>query len=92
MGGCHVCSGLGSQVIELDGVDALVDTSNDLHGDSSSVDMVRIEAVTQPRHTGCDLVELDTLLASVYETVSMLQRTVARSEYIPRLYTNMVTR
>jgi hypothetical protein len=65
VGGCHVCSSLGSQVIQLDCVDALVDTGNDLHGNSSSVDMVGVEAVTQPRDTSCDLVELDTLLASV---------------------------
>ncbi|KAH0357813.1 hypothetical protein KCU83_g235, partial [Aureobasidium melanogenum] len=77
VGGCHVCSSLGSQVIELDGVDALVDTSNHLHGDSSSVNMVRIEAVTQPRDAGCDLVELDTLLASVCEIVSIFLTRIA---------------
>lgn len=53
------------QVIELDGGNTLVDTRDDLHGDGSSVDMVRIEAVTQPGDTSCDLVELNTLLTSI---------------------------
>lgn len=55
------------QVIQLDGVDTLVDTRDDLLGDSSSIDMFRVEAVTQPRHTGSDLVELHAFFASVCE-------------------------
>lgn len=28
--------------------------------------MLRVEAITEPRYTSCDLVESNTLLASVY--------------------------
>jgi hypothetical protein len=53
------------QVVELDGGNTLVDARNDLHGDGSGVDMVGVEAVTQPRDTGSDLVECNTLLAPI---------------------------
>lgn len=29
--------------------------------------MVHVEAITKPRNTSCDLVELDALLAAIYE-------------------------
>ena len=53
------------QIVELDGGNTLVDTRDDLHGDSGGVDMVRVKAVTQPRDTGSDLVECNTLLAPI---------------------------
>ena len=53
------------QIVELDGGDTLVNTSNDLHGDRRGIDVLWVEAITEPRHTGCDLVELDALLAAI---------------------------
>jgi hypothetical protein len=53
------------QIIQLDGRHALVDTRDDLHGDGGGVDMLRVEAITEPRHTGGDFVELYALLASI---------------------------
>jgi len=54
------------QVVELDGSDTLVDTGNDLHGDCSGIDVLWVKAITEPRDTSCDLVELHTLLAAIY--------------------------
>lgn len=65
------------QIIQLNGVDTLVDTSNDLHGNGGSIDVVGVKAVTQPRDTGCDLVELDTLLASICVWISILDEMMA---------------
>ena len=53
------------QVVEFDGGDTLVDTRDDLLGDSSSVDMLRVESITEPRHTSGNLVELHAFFASV---------------------------
>jgi hypothetical protein len=53
------------QIVELDGSNTLVDSRDDLHCDSGGVDMLRVKAVTQSRHTGCDLVECNTLLAPI---------------------------
>lgn len=53
------------QVIELDGVDTLVDTGDDLLGNGGSIDVLGIEAVTEPRNTRRDLVELDAFFASI---------------------------
>jgi len=91
------------QVIKLDCGDTLVDAGDDLHCDSSRVDMVRIEPVTQPRHAGCDFVELHAFFAPIWcRTVSHgndMQQRAGISEcssddenslYIPRLKTNMV--
>lgn len=55
------------QVIELNGVDTLVDTRDDFLGNGGSIDVLRVQAVTQPRHTGSDLVELHAFFASVCE-------------------------
>lgn len=55
------------QVVQLDGSDTLVDTRDNLLGDSGSIDMLRVEAVTEPRHTGSDLIELHAFFASVCE-------------------------
>lgn len=53
------------QVVQLNGVNTLVDTGDDLLCDSRSIDMIRIKAVTQSRHTSRDLIELYTLFTSV---------------------------
>jgi hypothetical protein len=53
------------QIIELYRRDTLVDTRDDLLGNSRGVNMIGVEAVTQPRNTGCDLVELNAFLAPI---------------------------
>lgn len=53
------------QVVELNGSHALVDTVDDLHGNGGRIDVLWVEAITEPRDTGCDLVELDALLAAI---------------------------
>jgi hypothetical protein len=58
------------QIIKLYSGDALVHTRDDLLGDGSSIDVIRVEAITQPRNTSCDLIELDTLLASIWSKMS----------------------
>lgn len=60
------------QVIKLDGSDTAIHTRDDLLGDSNGVDMVGVEAVTQTRYTGGNLVELDTLLAAICRLLSYL--------------------
>lgn len=84
--------GTAYQIIQLDGVDALVDTGNDLHGDGGSIDMVGVKAVTQSRHASCDFVELNTLLASVCSFVRFSNQAANMQCHLPRLYTNMVAR
>lgn len=64
--------GLAYQIVKLDSGHTLIDTRDDLLCDCSCVDMFRIKSVTQPRHAGCDLVELHSLLASIYESVSVV--------------------
>lgn len=56
------------QVVQLNCGDTLVHARDDLHCDGSRVNMVRIEPVTQPRHAGCDLVELHAFFASICST------------------------
>lgn len=53
------------QVVQLDGGDTLIYAIDHFHGDGCGVDMLRVEAVTEPRHTSCDLVELNTLFAAI---------------------------
>lgn len=60
-------AGWSYQVVQLNRVDTLVDTRDNLLGDSGSIDVLRVQAVTKPRHTGSDLVELHAFFASVYE-------------------------
>jgi len=69
------------QVVELDGGNTLVDTGDDLHGDSGGVDMVRVKAVTQPRDTGSDLVECNTLLAPIWYALAHACRDVSRIHF-----------
>jgi hypothetical protein len=54
-----------NQIVELDRCYTVVDSGDDLHGDGGWIDMVWVESVTQPRHSGCDLVELHAFLASI---------------------------
>ena len=53
------------QIIELRCCDATIDTRDDFLGDGHRVDVVDVEAVTQARDAGCDLVELNALLAPI---------------------------
>jgi hypothetical protein len=55
------------QIVKLNGVHTLVDTRDDFLGDGSSIDVLRVEAVTQSRNTGSDLIELHAFLASICE-------------------------
>ena len=56
------------QIVELDGVNTLVDACNDLHGNGCRIDMVWVKTVTQSRDTCCDLVELNAFLAPICTT------------------------
>lgn len=53
------------KIVKLNSGHTTIDTRYDLHGDGNGVNMLRVEAVTQPGDTGCDLVELNALLASI---------------------------
>ena len=57
------------QVIKFNGVDALVDTRDNFLSNSSSIHMLRVEAVTQSRHTGSDFVELYAFFASICQNL-----------------------
>ena len=61
------------KVVQLNGGDALVNTRDDLLRNSSSVDMVGVQAITQARNASCDLVELYALLAIVYSITKSAQ-------------------
>lgn len=53
------------EIVQLDSCDTTVDTRDDLLGNGNRVNVVHVKAVTEPRDTGGDLVELDALLASI---------------------------
>lgn len=53
------------EIVQLDSCHTAVDTGDDLLSDSNRINVVHVEAVTQSRDTGSDLIELDTLLASI---------------------------
>lgn len=59
-----------NQIVQLDCGDASIDTRDDLLSDCDGVYMVHIKAITESGDTCCDLVELDTLLASVCRGIS----------------------
>ncbi|KAH3661623.1 hypothetical protein OGAPHI_006472 [Ogataea philodendri] len=63
--GGHVSGSLCSEVVELDGGDAMVNTRNDSLGDGNGFNVLRVEAVTQTGHSGGDFVEADWLFAPV---------------------------
>lgn len=68
------------QIVQLYSGDALVHARNDLLGDGSSVNMVWVETITQSGDPCSDLIELDVLLASIYQDMS--KASAARSETI----------
>ena len=68
------------QIVELDSGNTLVDTCNNLHGDGGGVDMVRVKTVTQPRDTGSDLVECNTLLAPIWYALVQACRDVSLTQ------------
>ena len=53
------------QIIQLDGSDALVHARDDLHGDSSGIHMLRVEAIAESGHSRRNLVELHAFLAAI---------------------------
>lgn len=53
------------KIVQLDGCDTSVDTTNDFLGDLNRVDVVHVQTIAQSRDTRRDLVELDALLASI---------------------------
>ena len=55
------------QIVQFHRRDALVDTRDDFLGNGCCVDMLRVQAITKAGNTGCDFVELDSLLAIVYQ-------------------------
>lgn len=78
------------EIVKLDCGHTTVDTRNDLLGDGDGVDMLRVEAVTQPRDTGSDLVELNALLASICRLDQQLGRNGAsRGCDLPLFFTYM---
>jgi hypothetical protein len=54
------------EIVQLCGGHTSVYTRDDLLGNGHRVDMVCVETVTQSGDTGCDLVELNALLASIF--------------------------
>ena len=53
------------QIVQLNGSHTLVHPRDDLLGDAGSVDMFRVQSITQARDTSCDFVELNPFLATV---------------------------
>jgi hypothetical protein len=60
------------EIIQLDSSHALVDAVDDLHGDGGSVDVLRVQAITEPGHSSCDLVELHAFLAAICLTLAVV--------------------
>lgn len=58
------------QIVKLYGGDALVYTGDDLLGDGSSINVIRVEAITQSGYTSRDFIELDALFASIWAKMS----------------------
>lgn len=59
------------EIVQLDGCDTSVDTTDDLLRDLDRVDMVHVKTIAQSRDTRRDLVELDALLASIWADISV---------------------
>jgi hypothetical protein len=57
--------GTAYQVIKFDGGHSLIDTRDDFLCDSSGINVLCVQAITEPRNTSGDLVELNALLAAV---------------------------
>jgi hypothetical protein len=59
------------EIVQLNGGHALVNTRDDLLGDSHGVNVVHVEPIAQPGYTGRDLVELHALLAPICLAISI---------------------
>ena len=80
------------EIVKLNSSYTAIDTRDNLLGDGDRINMLRVEAVTQPGNTGSDLVELDTLLAAICGPISFLCRvSTRRCMHLPRFLTNMAT-
>lgn len=77
------------QVVKLHRSDTAVDAGDDLLSNGNGVDMVGIQAVTQPGDTSCDLVELNALLASIYMVLSHGHTLRKLEGNLPRFLTYM---
>lgn len=62
-GGC--LGGNTNQIVKFNGGYTLVYARDDLLGDSSCINVLGVEAITESRDTGSDLVELHAFFASV---------------------------
>jgi hypothetical protein len=51
-----------------------IDTRDDLLGDGDGINVVHVQTVTQSGNTGSDLVELNSLLASIWPIVSEMKK------------------
>lgn len=81
-----------NQIVELNSCDTSIHTTDDLLGDLDRINMHWVKTVTKSRHTRCDLVELDTLLATIWMVVSLVDQIQCRSEGIlPLFLTNIVS-
>jgi len=61
--------GSSDQVVKLNCGYSLVHARNDLLSDSSGIDVLGIESITQARDASRDLVELDAFFAPIYTTL-----------------------
>lgn len=59
------------KIVQLDGCNTSVDTTDDLLRDLDRVDMVHVKTIAQSRDTRRDLVELDAFLASIWTGISL---------------------
>lgn len=53
------------QIVKFHSCDALVDTRDNFLRDCSSINVFWVKSITQSGDASCDLVELDTLFASI---------------------------
>jgi hypothetical protein len=74
--GCPSIAMLGHayEIIQLDCSNALVHAVDDLHGDGGSVDVLRVQAIAEPRHSSGDLVELHAFLAAICVTLATVSK------------------
>lgn len=53
------------QIVELDGCDTSIHTTDDFLGNLDRINMHGVKTITKSRDTRCDLVKLDALLATI---------------------------
>lgn len=53
------------KIVQLDGCNTSIDTTNDFLGDLNRVYMVHVQTIAQSRDTRRDLVKLNALLTSI---------------------------